>query len=265
MKLKTTKLINNFFALLVLIGCQQSASAQFSWDLGASVVIGLPKTLKFDETVSSGGFTTHNYFAYKVNSGGIGAFVFPKYHFKTIGKNSLSIGSPSSIAFSGSTNSQTGGSSSYLTDFNLSLDWNGGKYNKREDDSRSRNKSKSKSKSSKSKSSKRKVSSEDAPFGYYVGVGIGRSSTNSVGYASINDVVTASSSNLIAFDRTTNSAYDYMTGTSSGVFLQAGVGSFSFLENLYEPLGNIGLRVAFKPGLSAKALSYTTVSIFYSL
>jgi hypothetical protein len=71
-------------------------------------VIGLPKKIHFDQTSNNNGITQNYYRTYEMNNGGLGIFIFPKYHFKTIGQNSLSVGSPSTIAFSGGGNSQTG-------------------------------------------------------------------------------------------------------------------------------------------------------------
>jgi hypothetical protein len=97
-----------------------------------------------------------------------------------------------------------------------------------------------------------------------LGLGIGSTSSSAVSSSTTDDITTAATPNLIAYDSKFNSSEDYMNGNSSGLFFQAGIGNSSFLENLYEPLGSLGLRLAYKPSFSYKRMTYVTVTLFYT-
>jgi hypothetical protein len=95
---------------------------KFNISIGLSLATSNTVTTKLSDASGSATIT---------RSGGpaIGVFVYPKFHVYSAEKFSISVGVPLTIAFSGSSNSRTGvdeGSTSFLYDLPLMIDFNGG-------------------------------------------------------------------------------------------------------------------------------------------
>ncbi len=224
---------------VALFICQAGYGQFFSIDFGGAVIFSGSKNMNFCDQrpkVVNGNMTTvgdTSYYYYKYSGSGAGIYVYPKFGMFQVANHAISIGVPIGFGFSGSANSQTGASeSSFLIDISGTLDINGGKYNKKND--------------------------KDPFFGYYVGVGYGLTNTNGLGYELVRDgSVNASSPDLVTFNGRDEYAADKLSGKTTGLMLQAGIGSFSEIKFV----NRLGLRVAHRFG-SGNKLSYTTVCVF---
>jgi hypothetical protein len=225
------------FAFLLLTS--QLSYGQFSIEFGGTYVFSGTKKTNFREEnvggLSSKGDTS--YYSYKYSASAIGIYAYPKVQIFQVGGLGFSIGAPINVGLSGSANSRgddygdEGGGLSFLIDLNLAVDVNGGKYNKK---------------------------NENSPlFGYYAGVGYGLTNTNGLGYELVNDgSVNSSSPDLVTINGDYDYAPDKLSGKTKGLLIHAGIGDFSDIKFL----NHLGLRVSYRPG-SGNKLSYTMVSI----
>ncbi len=227
------------FLLIGTLGCLHQAHAQFEMNLGAGFAVSAQKKQHF-LTLRSNAYsqkTDTSYYTYLVSGGGFGIFLYPKYHVVEVVNHSLSVGAPIMLGFSGSANTQTGGSFSYLYDMNLSLDINGGRLNKKRGDSK------------------------EKLFGYFVGVGLGIINTSSLSYE-LNSRAPDKNRNYHVISNG-ESIDDHISGKNAGVFIHAG-GTLPLMFNR-ESGANMGLRLFVKPGLGQKAPTYFGMNAFLSL
>lgn len=227
--------------LIAALGCMYQAQAQFEISTGIGLALSASKTQHFLVTSTkyySSQIDT-SYYSYKVSGEGFGVFVYPKFHVFEMAKHSLSIGAPIMLGLSGSANSQEGGTMSFLYDFNLSADINGGRLNKKSGDSK------------------------EKFFGYFVGVGLGIINTSGKVYDldgstkqkdnSVNYTVVSDNDNI----------EDHMSVKTAGFFIHAG----GTLPIGYKNGGssNVGVRLFFKPGFGDKSPSYFGINGFITL
>lgn len=120
---------------------------KFNFSIGASLAKSNTKTETFTDANGTATMTR--------DAAGFGVFAYPKYNVYCTEKYSISVGIPLTLAFSGSSNSRTGsdeGSTSFMYDLPLMVDYNGGVMNPANRFGENR-------------------------FGYFVGLGIGIQNT----------------------------------------------------------------------------------------
>lgn len=225
-----------FVLAFILLG--NLCYSQFQFDLGVTLAISGVKSQNFLTQHSN--YSTNKidtqYYTYGVSGSGVGVFAYPKYHIIQVAGHSISLGAPITLGVSSSYNSRTGEeSSSYIYDLNLALDINGGRLNKKKDNS-------------------------DKLIGYYVGIGFGTINTGGIGF----DLEASSKTNtddliVVPLDQ---DAYDYMTVKNTGLLIHAGA-TVPFFFNK-EKSKNMGIRAFVKPGFGPKAPTYFGASVFIS-
>jgi|GEM_PF-2276954 len=237
---KITGLIKAATLTVCLLAAHQ-ADAQFSFQLGGSLTMSNEKAMNFaDErpTVINGNMTEigdTSYYAYKYSAGGYGIYAYPKYTFRSFRQFGISVGTPVNLGFSGGSNEET----SFLLDISAAIDLNGGSYSQNE-------------------------KALDAPFGYFVGVGLGFTNTNGIGYELDNTgTVSAGSADLVHINGRETDPVSHLSAKSVGLLFQAGIGSITALGDMVPYMANAGLRVAYKPSLSNKKLSYLSIALTY--
>lgn len=225
------------FSLTAALMLHLFANAQFELSTGIGLAIAPGKTQHFSYVSSYSSTPDTVYQSYKVSGGGFGVFVYPKIHLFQAAQHSLSVGAPIMLGFSGSANSQEGGTMSFLYDFNISADINGGRLNRKNGDSK------------------------DKRFGYFFGLGVGAINTSEAGYELTEpSSYTPKSGASYTMVNDNNEIYDKMTVKNVGFFVHAG----STIALGRNGNTNAGLRFFFKPGLGSTAPSYFGLNAFFN-
>lgn len=228
------KLFSTFIGILVF----QSLSAQFQIDAGAGLGISNNKTLTFKKIGNTGmpAYDT-TYSEYKVSGSGVGLYVYPKLHIVELANHSLSVGIPVMLGASGSANSQTGAEeSSAFWSIGLAVDLNGGRLNKKRDNS-------------------------EKMIGYFGGIGVAYSGAPIGWDGSSITKPNPLHKDMIVLNKS-ESEYDYMAGESAGLLIHAGV-VVPFLFNK-ESNKNMGLRFFAIPSFGKGKLTYFGATVFVS-
>jgi hypothetical protein len=213
--------------------------AQFQCDLGGSFVSSSTNTQQFMQPYTIWGTSMKDtaFYSYDVHASGFGIYVYPKYHFAQAADLTFSLGAPCMLGMGGSSSSQLGSTLSYIYDFNLCLDINGGRLNRRQD-------------------------YPDKPLGFFAGVGFGILNTSGFQYEGGKDPGVNANTSGITYVPEGGYFDEYMTAKSSGLIIHAGVVGPLLKKDSKR---SIGLRCMVKPGLGAKQMSYFGFSAFVSL
>lgn len=229
------KLRKSLLTTAIALLLSTSGFAQFSFELGGTLLVSDSKeaTLASIRQYSlqspvDTSFTRYTYSAY-----GVGLFVYPKFQVAEFANLGLSVGAPLTFGFASSVSSRTSASSISLAyDLNATLDINGGNYN---------------------------TNNDNAPFGFFVGVGFGLTNSTGVGYEGASISEPADKSDVIFYNGDAEGVEDQLDASTTAPIIHAGIGNFTIFDNV-PTLKSLTLRLAYRPALSDSKLSYYMLS-----
>lgn len=237
LNLKNLRLKKSLLLSAVALLCSTSGFAQFSFELGGTILVSGSKeitlgSIRTDNYQNNTKDTSYN--AYTYSAYGIGLFAYPKFQVAEFANHGLSVGAPLTVGFASSVSSRTNASSfSFAYDLNATLDINGGNYN---------------------------TNNDNAPFGYFLGIGYGISNSTGVGYEGSFITEPNDKSDVVFYDGDTEDVEEQMDAKTIAPLIHAGIGNFTIFENV-PTLKSLGLRLAYRPSLSDSKLSYYMLSL----